>query len=186
MNKKEFTDKLKAGVQKLPEAEQEDILADFKEHFSVGKEAGKTEEEISKSLGSPQQIAKEMKAAYYLDQVEESSSVGNLFRAVWAAVGLGLFNLIFVLGPFIALVGIVFSGWISAFTFIISLPLVLIQAIISPDLFLWFDVFASIALLGVGLLLLLGMLYVTRLLSKWFLRYLRFNARIVKGGMQHA
>ncbi|GAB3792853.1 HAAS signaling domain-containing protein [Virgibacillus kimchii] len=186
MNEKQFTEKLRAGLQKLPETEQEDILADFQEHFSLGREAGKTEKEISKSLGSPQHIAKEMKAAYYLDQVEESSSVGNIFRAVWATVGLGFFNLVFVLGPFIALVGIVFAGWITAFAFIISLPLVLIQAIISPELFLWFDLFTSTALLGAGLLLLLGMLYVTQLFSKWFLRYLRFNAKLVKGGMKHA
>jgi uncharacterized membrane protein len=186
MNEKQFLQELKSGLQKLPEAEQEDVLMDFEEHFSIGKEEGKTEEEIARALGSPQQIAKEMKAAYYLDQADNASSVGNIFRAVWATVGLGFFNLIIVLGPFIALVGIVLAGWIAAVGFMVSLPLVLIQAIISPELFLWFDVFISIALLGLGLLLLLGMLYLTRLISNGFVRYLHFNAKLVKGGLKHA
>ncbi|WP_164216964.1 DUF1700 domain-containing protein [Virgibacillus sp. YIM 98842] len=186
MNEKLFLQKLKAALQKLPEAEQDEILMDFEEHFSMGKEEGKTEEEISAALGSPEQIAKEMKAAYYLDQVDNTSSVGNVFRAVWATVGLGFFNLVFVLAPFIALAGIVLSGWIAAFAFITALPLVIIQAMISPELFLWFELFVSIALLGIGLLLLNGMLYVTRLFTKGFVRYLHFNVRLVKGGLKHA
>lgn len=186
MNEKRFLQELKNGLQKLPEAEQEDILMDFEEHFSVGKAEGKTEEEIAGALGSPQQIAREMKAAYYLDQADSTSSVGNVFRAAWATIGLGFFNLIFVLGPFIALVGMVFAGWITALAFILSLPLVLIQAMISPEWFLWFDLFASLALLGIGLLLMIGMLYVTRLISNGFVRYLHFNARMVKGGLKDA
>ncbi|MFA1821807.1 hypothetical protein ACDX78_16770 [Virgibacillus oceani] len=186
MNEKQFLAELKSGLHKLPESEREDIIMDFEEHFSIGKEGGKTEEEISEALGSPQQIAKEMKAAYYLEQVDHVSSAGNIFRAVWATVGLGFFNLVFVLGPFIALLGIIFAGWITAFAFITALPLVLIQALTSPGLFLWFDVFTSIALLGVGLILLIGMLYVTRVFSKGFVRYLHFNTRLVKGGMKDA
>ena len=186
MNEKQFLEELKSGLHKLPESEREDIIMDFEEHFSIGKEGGKTEEEISKALGSPHQIAKEMKAAYYLEQVDHASSAGNIFRAVWATVGLGFFNLVFVLGPFIALVGIIFSGWITAFAFITALPLVLIQALISPELFIWFDVFTSTALLGIGLFLLIGMLYVTRVFSKGFVRYLHFNTKLVKGGMKGA
>src|SRR5690625_1318210 len=128
MNEKQFLQQLKTALDKLPEAEREDILMDFEEHFSIGKEEGKTEEEIASALGSPQQIARELAAAYYLDQAEHTSSIGNVFRAAWATIGLGFFNLIIVLGPFIALVALVFSGWVAAAGFMASLPLVLIQA----------------------------------------------------------
>ncbi|WP_100010563.1 HAAS signaling domain-containing protein [Lentibacillus sediminis] len=187
MNKRQFLHKLQAALNKLPEKEQKDILLDFEEHFQVGTgEEGKTEEEIAEALGSPQQIAKEMTAAYYLEQADQSSSAGNIFRAAWATVGLGFFNLVIVLGPFIALISVVFAGWVAAVAFMASLPLVLIEAVIYPELFLWFDFFLSIALLGVGLLLAIGMLYATRLISKGFVRYLHFNTKLVKGGLNHA
>ena len=186
MNETQFLHKLEAALHKLPDKERGDILQDFKEHFSIGREEGKTEEAIASSLGSPQQIAKELLATHYLDQVDHSSSMENIFRAVWAIIGLSFFNLVIVLGPFIALVSIIFAGWVVAGGFVLSLPLIIIQTLIYPEMFLWFDVFISIGLLGAGILLAIGMLYTTRVVSKGFIRYLHYNAKLVKGGMKHA
>ena len=63
------------------------------------------EEQIAGALGSPSQIAKEILATYHLEKVENTASAGNIMRAAWAVIGLGFFNLVIVLGPFIALVG---------------------------------------------------------------------------------
>lgn len=98
MNKKQFLSKLESSLKSLPANERQDILQDFEEHFTIGLQEGKTEEQISTSLGSPHQIAKDMVAAYHLERVETKATFGNILRAVWATIGLGFFNLAIVLG----------------------------------------------------------------------------------------
>ncbi len=92
MTKEQFLKQLQAGLKKLPQEERKDIIHDYEEHFFIGKEDGKTEEEIAKSLGSPQQITKELIASYHLEKVEKNRTTGNILRAVWAVIGLGFFN----------------------------------------------------------------------------------------------
>ncbi|MFD2043313.1 DUF1700 domain-containing protein [Ornithinibacillus salinisoli] len=186
MTKKQFMDRLNVALGKLPSDERNDILQDFEEHFVFGLEEGKTEEQIAESLGSPNQIAKELVASYHLDQVEGSITAGNILRAVWAVIGLGFFNLVIVLGPFIALVAIVFAGWACGISFIASPLFVLINISVAPGTFILFDLFFSLLLAGLGVFIAIGMFYVTKALMNAFVRYLKFNAKLVKGGMKHA
>ncbi|MGY4688198.1 DUF1700 domain-containing protein [Salibacterium sp. K-3] len=185
MNKEQFLRKLDAALDKLSYDEREDILQDFREHFDIGIGEGKTEEEISKSLGSPNQIAKELLASYYLEKVKDTSTTGNILRAVWAVIGLGFFNLVIVLGPFIGIVSVILAGWVSGAAFILSPLLVLVNPAINPGTFEVFDLFFSITLTGLGLLIAIGMMYVTRFVMVGFVRYLNFNVNLVKGGMTH-
>lgn len=184
MTKEKFLKELDKFLRRIPSPEREDIKHDFEEHFAVGLEEGKTEEDIAVSLGSPHQIAKELLASYHLEKVETTSSVGNILRAVWAVIGLSFFNLVIVLGPFIALAGIVIGGWILGGGFVLSPLLVLINTVIYPDTFLFFDLFFSFLLFGVGLFITIGMFYITRWLSNQLVTYLQYNVRLVKGGMQ--
>lgn len=185
MNKEQFLVELESSLYKLNDEERNDILNDFSEHFDMGLEEGKTEEEIASSLGSPQHIAKELLATHHLEKVKKETSAGNVLRAVWAVIGLGFFNLVVVLGPFIAVLGIILAGWITGGAFILSPLLVVIKMVIFPSTFQSFDLFASIGLVGAGILITLGMLYITRLVIKGFVRYLQFNVNIVKGGMKN-
>lgn len=185
MNKNQFQTKLEASLKKLPLNERRDILQDFEEHFIFGLKEGKTEEEISEALGSPEQIAKDMIASYHLEKVEAKASTGNIFRAVWAVIGLGFFNFVIVFGPFIALVAVVLAGWIAAVSFIVSPLLVLIEMVIYPGALDFFNLFFSLALCGLGLFIVIGMFFATRFLSKGFVRYLHYNVKLVKGGLQH-
>ncbi len=184
MNKNQFLNKLDKSLQRLPYEERKDILHDFQEHFEIGKEQNKSEEEITKSLGNPNQLAKELLATYYLEKVESSSSTANIFRAVWAVIGLGFFNLVIVLAPFVAIVGIILAGWITGGAFTISPLLFLINIIFFPETFNYLDMFSSIALTGIGLLLIIGMYYVTKWLQNGLIRYLNYNVQLVKGGMK--
>ncbi len=184
MTKEQFLHELDTSLRGLSKEEKQDILHDFEEHFEIGKLDGKSEDEIARSLGTPNQIAKELLAAYYLEKAESTSSTGNVLRAVWAVIGLGFFNLVIVLGPFIALAAIIVSGWITGGAFTISPFLFVINLIFYPGSFEYFDLFFSIALAGVGLLMIIGMLFITRFVTKGFMRYLNFNVRIVKGGMK--
>lgn len=186
MNKDQFLSKLNTSLKKLPAEERQDILQDFQEHFAVGIEKGKSEEEIITSLGSPEQIAKELVVAYRVEKVEKSTSAKNIVGALWAVIGLGFFNLIIVLGPFIALAAITLAGWIVAVSFIVSPFVVVINILIYPQIFAWFDLFFSLGLSGVGLFISIGMYFVTRAFTKGFVRYLKYNIRMVKGGMKVA
>lgn len=172
---------LRSSLVRLTEAEKDDILRDFQEYFDMGLTEGKTEEEIVAALGSPQQLAKDLQANYHVEQAQAHTSTGNVFRAIWAVIGLGFLNLILVLGPFIAIAAAILALWIAAFSFIIQLAGPVIQLIVGADDFYLFHLFASITIAGIGILLALGMYFVTIYTLRWFVRYLAFNIRIVKG-----
>ncbi|WP_018661692.1 DUF1700 domain-containing protein [Heyndrickxia acidiproducens] len=184
MNKKQFLSKLDSSLKRLPSNERQDILQDFEEHFTIGMQEGKTEEQISSLLGSPHQIAKDMVASYHLDRVETTATIGNIIRAVWATIGLGFFNLVIVLGPFIALTAVIVAGWVSGLAFIASPLLVFVSLILYPDTFELFNLFISMLICGLGFFIVIGMYFATRTLAQGFVRYLRFNVKLVKGGIQ--
>ncbi|WP_285768746.1 DUF1700 domain-containing protein [Peribacillus sp. SI8-4] len=182
MNKEQFIKQLNDALTRLSLEERQDILQDYEEYFAIGMEQGKTDQEISASLGNPKQISKELLATYHLGQVEQSTSAGNIMRAVWAVIGLGFFNLVIVLGPFIALVGVVIAGWASALAFILSPLGVVVNLAIGS--FQLFDLFFALALCGIGIFIAMGMFAATSALTKGFIRYLKFNASLVKGGLK--
>ncbi|TFJ92086.1 DUF1700 domain-containing protein [Lentibacillus salicampi] len=185
MHKEQFLKSLENGLKKLSQQEQEDIIQDFQEHFSIGLAEGKTEEQIADSLGSPKQIAKELLANYHIEKVKATKSTGDIFRAVWAVIGLGFFNFVIVFGPFVALLAMVFAGWVIGVAFIASPLMVLVNVVIYPATFEWFDFFFSSLLCGIGLFIAIGMFFATKALTKQFVRYLKYNVSLVKGGLKH-
>ncbi|MGG1140449.1 HAAS signaling domain-containing protein [Bacillus mycoides] len=185
MTKDKFLQQLNASLKRLSEKERADILKDYEEHFTFGLEEGKTEEEITASLGSPAQIAKELLADYHLEKVTASATTGNVFRAIWAVIGLGFFNLVIVLGPAIALAALIFSGWVLGISFLGSPLLVIVDTIVHPNTFLLFNLFASLAFCGLGYFVVIAMLSLTKLANNGFVRYLKFNIALVKGGFKH-
>lgn len=184
MTKEQFMKVLSKHSIKLPDKEREEVIRDFEEHFSIGYEEGKTDEEIIDSLGSPQQIAKELVATHHLDKMESDVSAGNIIRAVWAVIGLSFFNLVIVLGPFIAVVAIIFSGWITSIAFAVSPILYILNLIFYPSQFIMFDLFFSIFLCGIGIFIGIIMYYVTNWMIKMTTRYLQYNINLAKGGLK--
>lgn len=69
MNKEEFFREIEKALDKISETERGEILYDYEEHFMIGKENGKTEEEICLELGSPREIANN----YLLNRTDGSS-----------------------------------------------------------------------------------------------------------------
>lgn len=185
MNRKQFLQQLEDSLQNLPHDERGDILQDYEEYFTIGLEEGKTEEEIATSLGSPRQIGKELAASHQVEKAHTTATAGNVMRAVWAVIGLGFFNLVIVLGPLVALAGILIAGWAAGGAFVASPLIVLVSNVVNWGTFQWFDVFVSLALCGIGLFIVIGMFFATKAITKGFLRYLKFNASLVKGGLRH-
>jgi len=186
MTKEQFLSELKKSLLSLPTDERNDILHDYEEYFTMGIRDGKTEEEIATSLGTPEQIGKELAAVHHVETVDGSDSTGNFFRALWAVVGLGFFNLIIVLGPFIALAALIFSGWAVSILFTLAPVGVIVNIVIHPEIFEPYNLFFSIGLAGMGLFIGILMYYLTRWVKKGFVKYFKFNVRMVKGGLKHA
>ncbi|MDG0874100.1 DUF4097 family beta strand repeat-containing protein [Paenibacillus thiaminolyticus] len=65
--KQQFLTRLEQLLIPVPEAERREIMSDFESHFQEAYEAGRSEEEIFRSLGSEQAIASEILAQYGLE-----------------------------------------------------------------------------------------------------------------------
>lgn len=64
MTKDQFISILSQGLYDFPANERMEIIYDYEEHFRVGKENGKTDEEIIRELGDPYTICSQYKANY--------------------------------------------------------------------------------------------------------------------------
>ena len=191
MNKKQFLQSLDKELSGIPDEEKKDILFDYREHFSMGEADGKSEEEIAKALGNPNALAKRYKAEYYVETAEKNRTAGNLFRAVLATLGLGFFNLVFVLGPFIGLLAIIFAllavsaatviTGIAVFTEATPLPFIFenvhLPAFVAENMAA--SAFLSIGLMSLGCLMLIAVGYVSMWVFRITLKYLKLNINII-------
>lgn len=183
MNKEQFLKQLEEHLYSLSRDERQDVLKDFEEHFAIGIEKGETEQHIAASLGLPKQIAKEVLSNYNLEEPETivQQSEPDLARTIMITILLVMFNLIIMLGPFMALFGIIFSGWVTGLVFIASPFLFLLKVMLMPDQAHLFELFMTIGLAGLGILLGIAMFYITRFSIQLTVRYVKFNIRIAKG-----
>ena len=187
MNKSEFLKELSRSLNNIPEHEKNDILFDYEEHFSVGLEAGRTEEEIAKSLGDPNTLSKQINVNYMIDKAEQKSTAGNIFRAVFASVGLGFFNLIFVLGPFLGLVGVLLGIWATSIAlsfsgvalFLGTFFRSLLPYIVNIPFSFLVSLFLSIGFTSLGVLTVIGSYYLTKSFYMLTVKYLKMNLKII-------
>jgi hypothetical protein len=70
MNKEEFLRDVGRALDEISEAERTEILYDYEEHFMIGKENGKTEEEICLELGNPAEIANNYLSSHSNENIE--------------------------------------------------------------------------------------------------------------------
>jgi uncharacterized membrane protein len=188
LNKNEYLKALGNLLAGLPEEEKNDILYDYEEHFRIGTENGKSEEEIASSLGDVRAIAKQYKANFTIQQAQENASASNIFKAVLATVGLGFFNLVFVFGPFMGLVGVLIGLFAAAFGITIAGIASFIAVIISPLMPNLIDTtgntqffaFASIGITCMGLLFFILDCYLAKFFFKGTVKYLKWNMEIIK------
>ncbi|RJG26522.1 DUF1700 domain-containing protein [Paenibacillus thiaminolyticus] len=76
MHKEYFLLKLKYGLMSLPPEDRDEILAEYSAHFAFGEQQGRTEEEIARELGDPEELAVELLGAR-----DEGNAGGNEGRA---------------------------------------------------------------------------------------------------------
>lgn len=195
MIKEEYLERLSKLIRRMPKEYREDILSDYEEHFAIGVEKGRTEEEISEALGNPETVAKQFKIEYMIKKAEDKPSVGSMFEALFAAAGMGIFNLIFVLGPVMiimaVILGLLGAGLAMIFSGIFTTISPLLQ-LIFPNLHLhpqvnngiWDTLWIigeGIGLMVVGIAIVVFMAYVTKWFYRLMIRYLKLNMKIIKG-----
>jgi uncharacterized membrane protein len=189
-NEQEFIRILRSRLEgTLPKDELDDILSDYSEHFLIGKANGRTDEELWKSLGSPEDVAREIKAMHLVRKAEDDRSCRNIVHAVVATLGLGLFNLVFVLVPFLLLglmlLVIFIFGVVVTFFGIVGILYSLLQMAGLSAFAIWYSplagLFIAIGMMTTGLLVLIGNYYLGRLFYRICIRYLKWNISVITG-----
>jgi len=189
MNKKDFINKLSSYLGGIPAEEKQDVISDFEEHFKEGMAEGRKEEDIAEALGDPRALANQFKASILVSQAEKTTSPVNITRAVFATLGLGFFNLIFILGPFAVIASVLIALFACAIAITAAGITIFFGTIFGPLFPEYVSVlynpaaaiFGSIGVTCLGVLFFVGDIYLAKLLNKLFLRYIKFNIRIITG-----
>lgn len=189
-NEQEYIRVLRSRLEgTLPKDELDDILSDYTEHFSIGKTNGRTDEELWRALGSPEDVARELRVMHLVKKAEDNRSCRNIFHAVVATLGLGLFNLVFVLVPFIIfvvmLLVIFMIGVFITFFGLAGVVYSLLQLLGFSAFSIWLSplagVFFSIGMTTTGLLIIIGNYYLARFIYHVGIRYLKWNISVITG-----
>lgn len=192
MKKKEFLQKLDAGLSSLSKEEREDILADYEEHFRVGAKKKRSESAIAKELGSPADIIKQLKLDSALAHAKEKASPKNVWRAVFATIGLGFVNIVIVLSIFCAVWAVIISLFATGLAVTASGISLMIACWFLPTLGIPYIsgssvigvFFVGIGLTLFGILFSIGSYYVTKLVMRLIVKYLQFNRKIIRGAKE--
>lgn len=181
MNKKAFLQQLRMGLKGIPKDELEDIMYDYEEHIDSALETGKSEEEITKALGSPRKIAKQHKAEVYFSQAEEKGTTGSAFKAILAGLGLSLFGIMFVLPLIVTLYAVLISILLSFVAVAVSGLIAAVAGFFFfPLLPALACVFIGIGVTCLGVLLTIGSAWLIKILSLGMVSYGKANVGIIK------
>lgn len=203
MNKKEFLKRLDERLRFLADEERKDILFDYEDHFNAAMENGETEEDIIKALGSPEIIARQFRMSRVIHKAETEKTSSNLVRAVLATIGLGFFNILFIVAPFFLIVGLLLGFYGMAFGFIVGGVVMtgagligLLGGDLTPFIHLGGSVVFDSGYLGlmlagfgvcmgsVGGLFGIGSFALTKAFYNVTVHYLKFNVKVIRGDSQ--
>lgn len=208
MNKEDFLKTLEASLVNFSEQEKRDIIYDYEEHFRIGIESGKTEEELIEELGDPMTIANQYKTSGNWEKVivnektepnisdnpymykEKNISEKNVFTSIIAAIALIFFNLVFVLGPFLGLSGALIGLFAAAAGIILGGLGLTFGIMLSPIFSSYINIdtiispsaamFIGIGTTALGLLFLIGVCYLAKYFFKGTGKYVNWNISIIR------
>lgn len=182
MSKADFFRQLQERLRGLPYEERQRIVRVYEDLFRQAEDSGRTEQEIIASLGyAPVPVSAPDGRSLYRGGGSARSAENGL-RTAMAAISLGLFNLIFVLGPFVGVSAVLFVLSLVALLFTFSTIWIIIGTGIPATLSLLLtEVFTALFLTGTGILMGIGLCKVNRGYLLLIKRYIRLNLRLIKG-----
>jgi uncharacterized membrane protein len=187
MNRSEFMSKLQSTLGNISPAAKDEIMYDYREHFDIGQEQGKTEEEICTGLGDPKFIAKQYRAEYMVNKADVNKTAFNALRAVFAGLSLRFFNLIFMIPVLAVIIGVIAGFYAITAGLVFGGIGLLIATLLAPLLPQWISipdmnpvilVLCSISLISAGLLSGIGTIKLTKLAYRLTINYIRSNLKI--------
>lgn len=190
MTTNQYLAELRSHLNGLPASEIEDIIRDQQEYIREATQAGRTESDVIQGLGDPKAFAANMKAESKIQQAQLSVGLNTQFqntaRAVLAFLALAPLNFIFILGPFLALCGVILAGWATSLA-VFGAAIVLFGAfffmMVTMPVGFWIHLstfFFIAGCLGLGLIGILLMITISQGVLNGTLTYLRWNLNIIK------
>ncbi len=193
MNETTFLSEMQSALGGLPFEQREDILAEYRSHFFEGKERGKSEEDISKSLGDPRAVARSYIADYHYTAWRSpvpGQSVGksfsHLIRAVFVTFSLLFFNFFFMLVPVLIYAFFLGFSWLlagaSVFVGLIFFILGLVggggNVVLTNTSAQLALIFYSLGAVALGSLVSLGLFALSRISIRALMKYIKLNINL--------
>jgi len=186
MTRNEYLNRLKSYLNYLPESEVREILLDYEEHFIIGKEKGKSEDEISKELGDPKEVAESIRSTYNFSTKDDTNynTQTNKNPNTLILILLIVLNFIFVFGPFMGIIGVLIGFFAAGFGIaigglglVLRFPLNFILSTFVPGIVT--STAFGIALISLGILVVILTIFLSKLFYKLCVLYLQWNKKLV-------
>ena len=187
MTRAEFLTRLRRGLNGLPAETVDEIVADHEAHFVEAAAKGRDDPEIAAALGTPERLAREVKAEAGMARWEAEKTPSSAIAALVALLGLGAIDILILLpilmsvvmslfAVFVAAIAVFFAGGVvfvaGPFTEVPGGPLTAI--------------FAGIGVMALGVV----MAAITAILSIWLVNLLvwfgRLHYRLLKPALQQS
>lgn len=126
MKRNEFIRRLKAGLKGMPQADIDEIVADYDEHFAAGLAEGRSEEEVAAALGNPARLARELRFEAGFRNWEAGRSPSSAWSAILAFMGLATIDILILLPIVLPVIGVVFGLFVATLACFIAGGFVLI------------------------------------------------------------
>lgn len=184
MSKKEFLEELSKHLKRLDNSSKLDIISEYESHFSQGLKEGRLEPDISKKLGDPKRIAKELYAIEQIKSINFSCPKKSIFKLSTTIISLSFINILIfiILSSLIVLTLPIWLGILIATPFFISSPIFIIVTgfMYGFDFINFIDVIKSFVLCILGLISLTLIYKAAKKLPNIIFRYLKWNLTLIK------
>ena len=184
MKQSDFIATLEKALAGLKPEEKQEILSDFREHFSSGMAGGKTEEEIACELGDPASLAAQFTEG--MSRATSPTAEKMSSQDVLAIVGLLIFDIFIA----IHVIATLFAIWMALWAMDLAILVCAFACFVSP---LWLAMYlpsamsiAGMVCMGVALLALcalwsIGMCYASKWSYRGLVAFIKLHVRIFKG-----
>lgn len=196
MLRDEFISRLEKLLANMPEEDRNDVIYDYHEHIEIAVQNGLDEAKVIESLGTPESIAKQYRVKKYIDRAEATGSTRSAFQAILATLGLGFFNIVFILGPFLAICGVLLALGVSSVGVVIAGGGLMVGGLF-PQLINGINMqvvasgmqgsltagllFGGVGTMCLGGLMGMGVISLTKGFMTMTIKYLGLNIKIIKG-----
>ena len=198
MKRKEFLEELNEILTKRNYADKEEVVKDFEEHFIVGEQEGKSEEEIARLLGSPKDIADQFKEEIEEEVVSEKETTektgteNSAITKLVLTIMLIFFNVTFGIGLVAGLFGTLFGLFVASVSLAVAGIVLVVVGILGAVIGVTFIasgllalaiMFAGIGLTCFGILGAIFMGWAAKKSVQSLIQYGKWNVKVIEGGI---